>query len=171
MSRAETHQAAQTVVDAQLPEKPQSLRKPRSGQIRLCWSTPRTAPSHAGPELILARNSLDQLEARLREVYASRRDKTPFVLGAPSLHYGAIVGAGAGRRQGRAGASTASASSPTACARPLLPHRSHSGDEEGTAETVDGRPRPTKKAGAISRAGPHRLTYQFSNLPITKTCI
>ena len=106
MSRAETHQAAQTVVDAQLPEKPQSLRKPRSGQIRLCWSTPRTAPSHAGPELILARNSLDQLEARLREVYAFRRDKTPFVSGAPSLHYGAIVGAldaakGAGRRPRR----------------------------------------------------------------------
>jgi biopolymer transport protein ExbD len=36
---------------------------------------------------------LDQLEARLRTIYAVRRDKTLFISGAPTLRYGAIVGA------------------------------------------------------------------------------
>jgi len=36
---------------------------------------------------------LDQLEARLRVVYAGRQDKTLFVAGAPSLRYQAIVSA------------------------------------------------------------------------------
>jgi biopolymer transport protein TolR len=36
---------------------------------------------------------LDQLEARLTTIYATRRDKTLFISGAPTLHYGAIVGA------------------------------------------------------------------------------
>jgi biopolymer transport protein ExbD len=36
---------------------------------------------------------LDQLEARLTAIYATRRDKTLFIAGAPTLHYGAIVAA------------------------------------------------------------------------------
>jgi biopolymer transport protein ExbD len=36
---------------------------------------------------------LDQLEARLTTIYATRRDKTLFIAGAPSLRYKAIVGA------------------------------------------------------------------------------
>ena len=36
---------------------------------------------------------LDQLEARLTAIYATRRDKTLFIAGAPSLRYKAIVGA------------------------------------------------------------------------------
>jgi biopolymer transport protein TolR len=36
---------------------------------------------------------LDQLEARLTAIYATRCDKTLFISGAPTLHYGAIVGA------------------------------------------------------------------------------
>jgi biopolymer transport protein TolR len=37
--------------------------------------------------------ALDQLESRLRTIYAIRRDKTLFISGAPSLHYKAIIGA------------------------------------------------------------------------------
>jgi len=37
--------------------------------------------------------TLPQLEPRLREIYATRHDKTLFILGAPSLRYGAIIGA------------------------------------------------------------------------------
>ena len=39
------------------------------------------------------RIALDQLEARLRTIYADRRDKTLFISGAPSLRYKAIIGA------------------------------------------------------------------------------
>ena len=37
--------------------------------------------------------ALDQLEARLRTIYAGRRDKTLFVSGAASLRYKTIIGA------------------------------------------------------------------------------
>jgi biopolymer transport protein TolR len=37
--------------------------------------------------------ALDQLEARLRTIYSVRRDKTLFISGAPTLRYGAIIGA------------------------------------------------------------------------------
>ena len=36
---------------------------------------------------------LDQLEPRLRTIYATRHDKTLFVSGAPTLRYKAIIGA------------------------------------------------------------------------------
>ena len=36
---------------------------------------------------------LDQLEARLTAIYATRSDKTLFIAGAPSLPYRAFVGA------------------------------------------------------------------------------
>jgi biopolymer transport protein ExbD len=35
--------------------------------------------------------SAEDLEQRLRDVFAARRDKTLFVIGAPSLRYGEIV--------------------------------------------------------------------------------
>jgi biopolymer transport protein ExbD len=35
---------------------------------------------------------LGDLEARLRTIYASRRDKTMFIAGAPTLRYKAIIG-------------------------------------------------------------------------------
>lgn len=35
---------------------------------------------------------LGDLEARLRTIYASRRDKTVFIAGAPTLRYKAIIG-------------------------------------------------------------------------------
>ena len=37
--------------------------------------------------------ALDQLETRLRDIYAARHDKTLFIMGAPSLRYKAIIGA------------------------------------------------------------------------------
>src|SRR5471032_2174648 len=76
-------------IDAQLPERPQtppeSAQKP--GQIVLEYA--------ADGAITVNHESipLDQLEARLRVVYASRRDKTLFVSGAASLRYGAIVAA------------------------------------------------------------------------------
>jgi biopolymer transport protein ExbD len=46
---------------------------------------------------IIAVNSqtiaLDQLETRLRDIFAARHDKTLFTMGAPSLRYKAIIGA------------------------------------------------------------------------------
>jgi len=37
--------------------------------------------------------AVDQLETRLRTIYATRHDKTLFILGAPSLRYKTIIGA------------------------------------------------------------------------------
>ena len=37
--------------------------------------------------------ALDQLQTRLRTIYADRHDKTLFVSGAPTLRYKAIIGA------------------------------------------------------------------------------
>jgi biopolymer transport protein TolR len=37
--------------------------------------------------------ALDHLESRLTAIYATRHDKTLFISGAPTLHYGVIVGA------------------------------------------------------------------------------
>ena len=37
--------------------------------------------------------ALDQLETRLRTIYATRRDKTLYIMGAPSLRYQVIIGA------------------------------------------------------------------------------
>ena|ERR1700736_248336 len=37
--------------------------------------------------------ALDHLEARLRDIFAARHDKTLFLIGAPSLRYKAIIGA------------------------------------------------------------------------------
>ena len=57
---------------------------------------PRRSPKRT-PRRALAINhqpvTLDQLEARLRTIYAGRRNKTLFVSGAPSLRYKAIIGA------------------------------------------------------------------------------
>ena len=37
--------------------------------------------------------AVDQLETQLRNIYATRHDKTLFIIGAPSLRYKAIIGA------------------------------------------------------------------------------
>jgi biopolymer transport protein TolR len=76
-------------IDSQLPPQTQSREQSaaRTEQIVLEYSANGT----------IAVNSqtiaLDQLETRLRNIYADRRDKTLFIMGAPSLRYKAIIGA------------------------------------------------------------------------------
>ena len=76
-------------IDSQLPSQtrpPQESPAP-SEQIVLEYSADGAIAvnSHAV--------SLDQLEAQLRNIYATRHDKTLFIMGAPSLRYKAIIGA------------------------------------------------------------------------------
>ncbi len=75
-------------IDGQLPpqtQAPQPLAP--TDQIVLEYSADGT----------IAVNSqgiaLEQLESRLRDIYAARHDKTLFIMGAPSLRYKAIIGA------------------------------------------------------------------------------
>ena len=76
-------------IDSQLPPQTQSREQSaaRTEQVVLEYSADGT----------IAVNSqtiaLDQLETRLRNIYAERRDKTLFIMGAPSLRYKAIIGA------------------------------------------------------------------------------
>jgi biopolymer transport protein ExbD len=75
-------------IDSQLPPQTQA-REPSAptDQIVLEYSADGT----------IAVNSqsiaLEQLETRLRDIYATRHDKTLFIMGAPSLRYKAIIGA------------------------------------------------------------------------------
>jgi biopolymer transport protein ExbD len=79
----------QKAIDSQLPSRTQPPGQPaaHSEQIVLEY----------GADGAIAVNhqsiALDQLEARLRTIYADRHDKTLFVSGAPSLSYKTIVGA------------------------------------------------------------------------------
>jgi biopolymer transport protein ExbD len=75
-------------IDSQLPPQTQSPEQPIAGeQIVLEYAADGTiAVNHQAM-------ALAQLEARLRTIYADRRDKTLFIMGAPSLRYKAIIGA------------------------------------------------------------------------------
>jgi biopolymer transport protein TolR len=75
-------------LDSQLPPQVESPSQPASGeQVVLDYAADgAVAVNHQ-------RIAPGELEARLREIYAVRRDKTLFIIGAPSLRYGAIVGA------------------------------------------------------------------------------
>ena len=76
-------------IDGQLPPQTQPPQQPlaQTDQIVLEYSADGT----------IAVNSqgiaLEQLETRLRDIYATRHDKTLFIMGAPSLRYKAIIGA------------------------------------------------------------------------------
>ena len=76
-------------IDGQLPPQTQAPQQPLAptDQIVLEYSADGT----------IAVNSqsiaLEQLETRLRDIYATRHDKTLFIMGAPSLRYKAIIGA------------------------------------------------------------------------------
>jgi biopolymer transport protein TolR len=76
-------------IDSQLPPQTQTREQSAAPteQVVLEYSADGT----------IAVNSqtiaLDQLETRLRNIYAERRDKTLFIMGAPSLRYKAIIGA------------------------------------------------------------------------------
>jgi biopolymer transport protein TolR len=76
-------------IDSQLPPQVQTPEQAGTipDQIMLEYAADGAiAVNHQGI-------ALDQLEARLRTIYTMRRDKTLFISGAPTLHYGAIVGA------------------------------------------------------------------------------
>jgi len=76
-------------IDSQLPSqtRPPQESPAASEQIVLEYSA----------DGVIAVNShavaVDQLETRLRTIYATRHDKTLFILGAPSLRYKTIIGA------------------------------------------------------------------------------
>jgi biopolymer transport protein TolR len=76
-------------IDGQLPSHAQTIAESeaRPEQIVLEYAADGAiAVNHQAV-------ALDQLEARLRTIYAARHDKTLFVAGAPVLRYGAIIGA------------------------------------------------------------------------------
>ena len=62
--------------------------------------SPRSHPDHivleytADGQILVNSNGVSQqeLQARLTGIYATRRDKTMFIMGAPTLPYGAIIG-------------------------------------------------------------------------------
>ena len=76
-------------IDSQLPSQTRTPQESpaASEQIVLEYSA----------DGVIAVNShavaMDQLETRLRTIYATRHDKTLFIMGAPSLRYKAIIGA------------------------------------------------------------------------------
>ena len=75
-------------IDSQLPpQMPSPERSVASEQIVLDYAADGAIAVNHQPIV------LDQLEARLRTIYAVRRDKTLFISGAPTLRYGAIIGA------------------------------------------------------------------------------
>jgi biopolymer transport protein TolR len=75
-------------IDSQLPSQPKApaAQTLPDGQIVLEYAGDGGIAVNQQPI------ALDQLEARLRTIYAERRDKTLFIAGAPSLRYKAIVG-------------------------------------------------------------------------------
>ena len=76
-------------IDSQLPSQAQTPEQSqaRTDQIVLEYDADGAiAVNHQGIPL-------DQLETRLRTIYATRHDKTLFVSGAPTLRYKAIIGA------------------------------------------------------------------------------
>src|SRR6187401_2845200 len=74
-------------VDVNLPleTEQKSETNPDNNQIVLEYNADRTIAVNHQPI------ALDQLETRLRDVFESRKEKTMFIVGDPSLRYGEIV--------------------------------------------------------------------------------
>jgi biopolymer transport protein TolR len=73
-------------VDVNLPlETENKATKPDDNQIVLEYGADRSIAVNHQPI------ALDQLETRLRDVFESRKEKTMFIVGDPSLRYGDIV--------------------------------------------------------------------------------
>lgn len=76
----------QQAIESQLPSQIQSPdADARPDQIVIEYAADGSVSINHQPVV------LSGLEARLRTIYASRRDKTIFIAGAPSLRYKAIV--------------------------------------------------------------------------------
>lgn len=67
------------------PETREPGKKPPDGQIVVELDAQRRLAVNQQPVV------LDELESRLRTLFATRRDKTLFVIGAPGLRYGEVV--------------------------------------------------------------------------------
>jgi len=72
-------------VNLPLETEQKSQTNPDNNQIVLEYNADRTIAVNHQPI------ALDQLETRLRDVFESRKEKTMFIVGDPSLRYGEIV--------------------------------------------------------------------------------
>ena len=75
----------QQAIESQLPSQTQPPADTRPDQIVVEYAPDGSVAVNHQPV------TLGDLEARLRTIYASRRDKTIFVAGAPTLRYKAII--------------------------------------------------------------------------------
>lgn len=77
---------SQEGIDLALPQEVQRPdQEPDRTQVVLEYSAERSVTINHAPVAI------DQVQARLTEIFSSRRDKTLFIAGAPALKYGEIV--------------------------------------------------------------------------------
>jgi len=74
-------------VDVNLPleTEQKTQQNPNDNQIVLEYNADRTIAVNHQPM------PLDQLESRLRDIFETRKEKTMFIVGDPSLRYGDIV--------------------------------------------------------------------------------
>ena len=72
-------------VDINLPLETTTPATPTQSQIVLEYNADRSIAVNKQP------TSLQDLQARLREIFETRRDKTMFIVGDPSLRYGEII--------------------------------------------------------------------------------
>ena len=94
----------QRAIDSQLPSQTQPSADTPPDQIVVEYAADGSVAINHQPVM------LGDLEARLRTIYASRRDKTVFIAGAPTLRYKAIIevlGAAKGAGVDRVGIITA----------------------------------------------------------------
>jgi biopolymer transport protein ExbD len=75
----------QQAIESQLPSQTQPAGDTRPDQIVVEYAADGSVAINHQPV------TLGDLEARLRTIYASRRDKTIFIAGAPTLRYKAII--------------------------------------------------------------------------------
>jgi biopolymer transport protein ExbD len=75
-------------VDINLPLETQNQQqqKPNNDQIVLEFAADKTIAVNHQPM------QLSELEGKLRDIFESRKDKTMFIVGDPSLRYGDVVG-------------------------------------------------------------------------------
>ena len=75
----------QQAIESQLPSQTRPPADTRPDQIVVEYAADGSVAINHQPV------TLGDLEARLRTIYASRRDKTIFIAGAPTLRYKAII--------------------------------------------------------------------------------
>ena len=76
----------QQAIESQLPSQTQPPGDTRADQIVVEYAADGSVAINHQPV------THGDLEARLRTIFASRRDKTIFIAGAPTLRYKAIIG-------------------------------------------------------------------------------